>query len=128
MITSLIPYITLDFPTVGGASGILVALGWVAREIIQWTSRRKDQQITATGQSVSAVSAAVTDAATANTVLLETTKAVHTENVRLNGVIIMQAAQLTEKDRRINELQAEISTLMEKLGSVYDQLDELKSR
>jgi hypothetical protein len=124
----LVPLITIDFPTIGGASGILVAIGWSVREIITWLGRRKDQEITVAGQNVSAVSAAVNDAATVNAVMLRNVEALQVENQRLHGVNITLNERIIEKDKTISQMQDQIRDLMGELDTLYSRLEELKSR
>lgn len=124
----LIPLITLDFPTIGGASGIIVAMGWTAREFIQWLGRRKDQEITEIGQQATAQSSAVNDAATVNAVMLRNIEALQQENHRVHTINTNLIQTITEKDRTISAMQDQIRTLMGELDTLYSRLEELKSR
>jgi uncharacterized coiled-coil protein SlyX len=128
MNTLLTPLITLDFPTVGGASGIFVAIGWSVREIIQWLNRRKDQELAEVGQHVTAQSSAVNDAATVNAVMLRNIEALQAENARVHGINTSLIETITEKDRTISAMQEQIRTLMGELDTLYSRLEELKSR
>ena len=128
MMTLLVPMITLDFPTVGGASGIFVAIGWTIRETIQWLTRRKDQGLAEVGQQVTATSSAVNDAATVNAVMLRNIEALQTENQRVHSINTSLIETITEKDRTISEMQSQIQKLMGELDTLYSRLEELKSR
>jgi hypothetical protein len=128
MMTILVPLITLDFPTVGGASGIFVAIGWSIREIIQWLNRRKDQELAEVGHHVTATSSAVNDAATVNAVMLRNIEALQVENQRVHSINTSLVATITEKDRTISEMQSQIQKLMGELDTLYGRLEELKSR
>lgn len=124
----LISMLTLDFPTVGGASGIFVAIGWSVRELIQWLGRRKDQELTEAGHHVSAQSSAVNDAATVNAVMLRNVEALQQENSRLHGINTVLNDRIVEKDRTISSMQEQIRELMGELDTLYSRLEELKSR
>jgi len=124
----MITLLTLDFPTVGGASGIIVAIGWSVREFIQWLGRRRDQELTEAGQAVSAVSSAVNDAATVNAVMLRNIEALQQENQRVHSINTSLIQTITEKDRTISGMQEQIRTLMGELDTLYSRLEELKSR
>jgi predicted DNA-binding protein YlxM (UPF0122 family) len=128
MINSLVPYLTIDFPTVGGASGILVAIGWSVREMIQWLNRRKDLELAEVGQHVTATSSAVNDAATVNAVMLRNIEALQAENQRVHSINTSLVQTITEKDRTISEMQNQIQKLMGELDTLYGRLEELKSR
>lgn len=124
----MITLLTLDFPTVGGASGIFVAIGWTIREAIQWLGRRKDQDLAEVGQHVSAQSSAVNDAATVNAVMLRNIEALQAENQRVHSINTDLIQTITEKDRTISDMQEQIRTLMGELDTLYGRLEELKSR
>jgi predicted RNase H-like nuclease (RuvC/YqgF family) len=128
MMDLMIPLITFDFPTVGGATGIFAAVGWTIREGIGWLTRRKDQEITEADHHVSAQSSAVNDAATVNAVMLRNVEALQLENQRLHGINQGLNDRILEKDRTITEMQLQIQKLMGELDTLYDRLDELKSR
>lgn len=128
MMTNIVPLITLDFPTVGGASGIFVAIGWTVREVIQWLGRRKDQDLAEAGQHASVQSSAVNDAATVNAVMLRNIEALQAENARVHGINTSLIETITEKDRTISAMQDQIRTLMGELDTLYGRLEELKSR
>lgn len=128
MMAYLVPLITLDFPTVGGASGIAVAFGWSIREFISWLGRRKDQELAEQGQHISAASAAVNDAATVNAVMLRNVEALQVENHRLHGINEGLNERIIEKDKTITQMQQQIRDLMGELETLYSRLDELKSR
>lgn len=124
----MIPLISdIGFPQVGGAAGFLAACLYALREFLTWLNNRKTQELAEDQQDVAKVSAAVADAATANSVLLRSYEALHTENDRMSKVIISLNEQLTEKDRRILEAQHEIERLALQLTTLYERLENMKS-
>lgn len=117
----------IGFPEIGGATGILAAAIYALREFGTWLNARKTAELQEDQQSVSAVSAAVADAATANSVLLRSYEALHTENDRMTQMIARLNEQLIEKDRRILEAQREIERLAQQLATLYERLENMKS-
>jgi chromosome segregation ATPase len=117
----------IGFPEIGGATGILAATVYALRELGTWLNARKTAEIQEDQQSVSAVSAAVADAATANSVLLRSYEALHTENDRMSQVIVRLNEQLAEKDKKILEAQREIERLAQQLATLYERLENMKS-
>lgn len=124
----MIPLIgDIGFPEVGGATGILAACIYALRELGTWINSRKTAELQEEQHGVAAVSAAVADAATANSVLLRSYEALHAENDRMSKVISGLNDQLVEKDRRILEAQQEIERLAQQLATLYERLENMKS-
>lgn len=117
----------IGFPEIGGATGILAACIYALRELGSYLSNRKNVELQEEQHGVAATSAAVADAATANSVLLRSYEALHTENDRMTKVIASLNDQLVEKDRRILEAQREIERLAEQLTTLYQRLENMKS-
>lgn len=117
----------IGFPEIGGATGILAACVYALRELGSWINNRKTAELQEEQHGVAAVSAAVADAATANSVLLRSYETLHTENERMADVIKRMDAQLVEKDRKIQEAQREIEHLANQLATLYERLENMKS-
>jgi predicted RNase H-like nuclease (RuvC/YqgF family) len=117
----------IGFPEIGGATGILAAVAYGLREFGSWLNNRKTAELAEDQQNVSAASAAVADAATANSVLLRSYEALHTENERMAAVIKRMDQQLLEKDLKIREAQQEIERLADQLATLYERLENMKS-
>lgn len=117
----------IGFPEIGGATGIAAAALYALRELGTWLNNRKTTEIQEEQQSTAAVSAAVADAATANSVLLRSYEALHSENDRMSRVIIGLNEQLAEKDKKILEAQREIERLAQQLATLYERLESMKS-
>jgi uncharacterized coiled-coil protein SlyX len=117
----------IGFPEIGGATGILAATIYALRELGSWLNGRKTAELQEEQHGVAATSAAVADAATANSVLLRSYEALHTENDRMTKVISGLNEQLLEKDRRILEAQREIEHLAHQLTTLYERLENMKS-
>lgn len=117
----------IGLPEVGGATGILAATIYALREFGTWLNNRKTAELQEDQQSTAAVSAAVADAATANSVLLRSYEALHTENDRMSQVIVRLNEQLAEKDKKILEAQREIERLAQQLATLYERLENMKS-
>lgn len=109
----------------GGGGGVAVAIyviGTLYKALQdRWTNRQQDRQL-----DVSERSASISDAATANTLLLATIDAMHKENDRLTRTNLGLEQQLIQKNEHIETLQAEITTMQKNLTRMYDQLEAAK--
>jgi septal ring factor EnvC (AmiA/AmiB activator) len=126
---------TVDFPTIGGATGVLAAFGWALRELLGWLDRRKTAELTEESQHTVATSAAVADAATVNAVMLENIKALHTEIARLTTDKTDLQNRNAEKDakievlqREVRDLRGQVQLLLQRLDGVDFELDDLRDK
>lgn len=117
----------IGFPEIGGGAGILAACIYALRELIGAWNSHKTQELAEDQQATASVSAAVADAATANSVLLRSYEALHAENERMSKVIIGLNDTITEKDKKILEAQREIERLAQQLTTLYERLENMKS-
>lgn len=111
--------------TSGGIAGLVYAIGYVYR---QWrASRREDRS-----EPRAAATSAVTDAATANSLLLASLQEERTEVQRLSGRVQeleTQNALLYERMRdQRREYEQEIGGLRDQINSLSRQLDQLQQR
>jgi chromosome segregation ATPase len=127
MIISLIPLIAVDLPTIGGTGGLLAVIGIAIRETYGWLKNRKTLELTEKAHDVTAASASVADQATTASVMLDALTALQTENRRLQDLNQGLQNVISEKDTKIVGLQAEIERMMQRLGSLYETLEELRS-
>lgn len=123
----------VGFPELGGSIGILAASVYGVRELNTWYSSRKNHEIAEDSQSVTATSAAVADAATANSVLLRSYEALLAENQRKDTKIETLENRNSEKDAKIEALQvqvrdlrAQVHMLLTRLDGVDFELDDLR--
>lgn len=123
----MIALASLGLPELGGGAGILAAVVYTSQQLVAYLNNRKTAELTEETQHVAAVSAAVADAATSNSILLRTNEALHHEVGRVNAINMSLNETIREKDRRIEEMQDEITSLVQKLGTLYERLDEMKS-
>lgn len=94
--------------TGSGIAGIIVALVYAGRLTLDWFKERR------TGK-VASSSAVVGDAATANTILVQTVTSLQGENARLVSRVIYLEAEDAKKDRKITELQHQIAGIAAEL-------------
>lgn len=123
----MITLVTVSLGDIGGISGIAAAIAWSATQFFSWYSKRKDVELKEADQDVSHVSAAVTDAATVNSVMLDTLKNLQSEINRLHTLNAALNTQLSEKDAKIIQMQKEIERLVMELTKLYDRLEDLRS-
>lgn len=123
----MISLVTVSLGDVGGISGIAAALAWSATQFFSWYGKRKDVELKEGDQDIHQISAAVTDAATVNSVMLDTLKNLQGEITRLHALNSALNTQLSEKDAKIIQMQKEIERLVMELTKLYDRLEDLRS-
>lgn len=102
---------TDELVTGGGLGGIALAVVYVGRLTLDWLrERRKGPVETST--------AAVTDAATANAVLLSTVEALQKENGRLNRRVESLETENARKDAKLTELEGRLSSIAAELAEL----------
>lgn len=132
----MIPYvIEIGFPELGGGVGIVAASIYAAREFNTWYSARKSSDLAEDKQEVEKTSAAVTDAATANSILLRLNETLKAEGERKDKRIEHLESRNAEKDAKIEELQgtvrelrAQVHILLQRLDGVDFELDDLRDK
>lgn len=111
--------------TGGGTAALLIALAYAGRLALDWLKERR------TGTSA-VVSSAVTDAATANSLLLAALQEERIEVQRLSGEVEnlrLSNAKLYEQMReQRQEYERELAELRKQLGAVSDRLASLQTR
>lgn len=130
----MIPIITeFGFPELGGSAGIIAATIYTGRELNAWYSSRKNHEIAEDSQQTAATSAAVADAATANSVLLRSYETLLAENERKDTKIETLENRNAEKDNKIEglqqqvrELRSQVHALLQRLDGVDFELDDLR--
>lgn len=100
--------------TGSGTAGLILALGYVAKLALDYLRGRHND-------STSGASAAVTDAATANSVLL---KSLDSETRRADRA----EARERVKDQQIEDLKAEIADVRDKLAAMTRQVADMSAR
>lgn len=123
----MISLVSVSLGDVGGISGIAAAVAWGVTQLVSYLSKSKDHELKESDQDTHHVSAAVTDAATTNSVMLDTLKSLQGEIARLHAVNASLNTQLTEKDEKIIAMQREIERLVGELTKLYDRLEDLRS-
>jgi len=98
----------------GGGMGAAAVFIWCARLTLDWWKERR------TG-TLSTKTASVTDAATANTIILATLTALQSENTRLQRKVEHLEEENEMKDGKITELEA-------RLNAIAVELAQLKSK
>lgn len=104
----------------GGIAGLILSITYVGRLALDWAKERK------TG-SVSEKSASVTDAATANTVILKSLEAVVAENGRMQRKIKHLEDESAEKDFKIKDLESRLAGALSQIKDIADELAQLKT-
>jgi peptidoglycan hydrolase CwlO-like protein len=108
----------------GGGGAVLI---FVAKSFYQALSDRWNHQIEEKKTDITDRSASISDAATANTLLLATIDAMHKENDRLSMHNSSLQEENAQKNRHIEQLQAEITQMQAHLSRLYDQLEVAKT-
>ena len=112
--------ITGDILTGGGAVGLVAVAGYVMKQIFDaWQAAR-------TGD-VAEKSTSVTDAATANAVILGSLKALGDENVRLRLSVRHLEEESVLKDTKIRELETKLGDALAQIQGIAEELSALKS-
>jgi len=124
----MISEVAFDLPTTGGITGFAVAVAYAMNLFIDWLDKRRLGELTEKTTDTSIKTASVTDAATANAVILKTLEAVHVENDRLRKSNEEKDAEIARKDDRIDELQNQLREAAAKIASIYDELESMRSK
>lgn len=113
---------TTILPQVAGG-GTLVILGYGSHLLLEWVKQVRSGGLESRKVDVEEDTAAVTDAAAANAIVLESMKALHGENSRLNDRVKTLEGQNAEKDARILELRSEVDGLRDEMRHLLRKLD-----
>ena len=97
--------------TGGGVAGLVVSVVYVGRLALDWLKDKRTAPITA-------ASAHVGDAATANAVLVKSLEALQAENGRLVSRVQYLEAEDARKDSKISELEARLSGIAAELAAL----------
>lgn len=109
----------------GGGGGAVII--YVIRSLYLALRDRWQHQLDEKKLDVTERSASISDAATANTLLLATIDAMHKENDRLSTHNTSLQAENAQKNLHIEQLQGEITKMQEHLTRLYDQLEVAKT-
>lgn len=110
----------------GGGGGAVVAV-YVLQSLYKALQDRYQNKLSEKNVSIVERTASMSDAATANTLLLATIDAMHKENERLSGHNTLLQAENAQKNKHIEQLQAEITQMQNHLTKLYDQLEAAKT-
>lgn len=97
--------------TGGGLGGIALAVVYVGRLTLDWLRERRKAPVETS-------TAAVTDAATANAVLLSTLESVQGENKRLQGRVKTLEDENAAKDRKLADLEGRLADIAAELAEL----------
>ncbi|MCW2543122.1 MAG: hypothetical protein JWM40_674 [Frankiales bacterium] len=104
----------------GGVAGLVIAVSYIGRLVLDWFKEKRSGDVVEKSTSV-------TDAATANAVILQSLKALGEENVRLQKKVGHLESESAAKDRKISELNDRLGTAQEQIQSIADELAQLKT-
>ena len=97
--------------TGGGIGGLALAIVYVGRLTLDWLRERRKGPVENT-------SAAVTDAATANAVLLSTIESLQSKNARLWTRVGSLETENARKDAKLTELEGRLSLIAAELAEL----------
>jgi hypothetical protein len=123
----VISLVSFSLGDVGGVSGIAAAMAWGTTQLVSWLNKKKDVELKEDDQEAKHVSAAVTDSATVNSVMLDSMKEMRIEIKRLHDLNAALSLQNQAKDEKIIQMQKEIERLVGELTKLYDRLEDLRS-
>jgi chromosome segregation ATPase len=119
---------SLDFPTIGGATGFAAAAFYSLKLVLDWMDKRRHGDLAEKQQEVAEITASVSDAATTNALILNSLQASIRENERLHQVNAALVEQNRVKDERIDELQLKINRNAQELLAMNSELEALRSK
>lgn len=97
--------------TGGGLGALALAISYIGRLALDWVRERR------TGPRET-TTAAVTDAATANAVLLSTVEALQGENTRLHKRVATLETENARKDEKLTELEGRLAQIAAELSEL----------
>lgn len=95
----------------GGLVGLLVVIYWCGRLVLDGFRERKAAHLASRTLEGSEQTAAVTDTAAANAVILATLKALSDENARLQGRLRDKDAELADLSSRLDKVTRDLAVL-----------------
>lgn len=101
--------------TGGGIAGGIIALVYVGRLALDWWRERKQETPKA---AAALASSQVTDAATANAVLVQTVETLQAENGRLSARVQHLEDEATERNRKITDLENQLASIARELATL----------
>jgi septal ring factor EnvC (AmiA/AmiB activator) len=122
------PMMAIDLPAIGGMTGFAAACVYAFTQLLDWLDKRRAGELDERSTDITEKTASVTDAATANAVILKTLDAVHAENDRLRQSVASKDAEIARKDARIDELQQQLREAAEKIAKIYTELESMRSK
>lgn len=104
----------------GGVAGLIIAVAYIGRLGLDWFKEKRSGDVIEKSTSV-------TDAATANAVILQTVKALGEENARLQKKVLHLERESQSKDSKISELNDRLGRAQVQIQSIADELAQLKT-
>lgn len=106
--------------TIGGASGIGAVLAVLGKLYFDWRKTRHDEPLVER-------SSAVTDAATANTVVLASLDALRKENESLRAKVADLQDENATKDKKLAEFQTRLESMQTDMDAMHTELTKLRN-
>jgi chromosome segregation ATPase len=97
--------------TGGGVAGLIVAVAYGLRLVLDWRAKRGDEHRAHTA-------GAIADAATANATLVQTVETLQRENSRMARKIKHLEDEAAEKDRKIEDLTSRVNEIAAELAAL----------
>lgn len=94
-----------------GGGGLVLVLYACGRLVLEWLQERRSGEITSK-------TASVTDAATANTIILKSLEALQDENTRLQGKVKHLEDEAEKKDAKIADLETRLNAIAVELAAL----------
>lgn len=104
----------------GGIAGLTIAISYIGRLVLDWVKEKRDGEVVEKSTSV-------TDAATANAVIIQSLKALGEENSRLQRKVGHLEQESAVKDELIADLGKRLTQAQQQIQSIADELAQLKT-
>lgn len=105
--------------TGGGSAGLVIAIAYALKLLLDWLKEDRAGRHT---ESMTTV----TNAQTANAVILKSLEAMERENARMRSRVVSLETELADSDAKMDTLRARLIDAQIKISNISRELDEMK--